>query len=366
MTGISMPGTAAGSSHSLSMPDLDPALAKKVLEAEVRNLVKKVGDGGTLSSTDRQVFLSFTEGNASADEIREARIGSLLRKWMDGGRLSGSERDEIAHIMPDAIAVNTEAAPLPDRPGSLIRQEIESIYGISRAKYFRWMQDGNAVPEGPDLPPFDDPKGMVAWYERMKLRGIFKKKCPKILADLAIKGLPARETLKPAPVAAPVAASRPAVGGITYIPRDVPEERGFLVEHEKLEVHTARLREDYLKAYEEGDTEKGNLLKAMYFEAYELLRKSAAQKGPITMAEGSQVKVADVEEDLSSIIPAMVGNLISPQHIRALYDELQLEKCGIGFAAFQTAHRRQTILCFEVIKKSRFAPPFHFDADAAA
>ena len=364
MTGISTPGTAVGFSHFLSMADLDPALARKVLEADVRNLVKKVGDGGTLSNTDRQVFLAFTEGTASADEMREARIGSLLRKWMDGGRLSGSERDEIAHIMPDAIAVNTEAAPLPERSGSLIRQEIESIYGISRAKYFRWMQDGNAVPDGPDLPPFDDPKGMVAWYERMKLRGIFKKKCPKILSDLAIKGLPARETVKPTVPA--VAAPRPAVNGVTFMPRDVPEERGFLVEHEKLEVHTARLREDYLKAYEEGDTEKGNLLKAMYFEAYELLRKSAAQKGPITMAEGSQVKVADVEEDLSSIIPAMVGNLISPQHIRALYDELQLEKHGIVFAAFQMAHRRQTILCFEVIKKSRFAPPFHFDADAAA
>ncbi len=311
-----------------------------------------------LSATDRQVFLDLTEGQATPDEVRSIRVSSLLRKWMDGARLSASERDEIAHLLPDASNIITEATPLPQRPGSLTRDEIQTLYNISRAKYFRWKQDGDAVPEGPDEPPFDNPKGMVAWYERMKARGIYKHKCPKLLHDLATKGFPS-------PNSPGTAASTPHTAAAQqqhHAPgnhRAAPEQRGFLVEHEKLEEHTAILREDYLNAYARGETEAGNLLKQRYFEAYDLLRKSASQKEAVGISEGSLAKKADVVEDLGAIIPAIVRTLISEPHIRSIYTGLQIDTPFTLFAASVVA---STKAAFEGLTKSKFAQPYAFDS----
>lgn len=337
------------------MADLDPSLAQKVLDADVRNLVKKVGDGGTLSNSDRQIFLEMTEGTSSPEQLREARVSALMRKWMDGGRLSISERDEIAHLLPDAIAVNTEGVPLPQQPGALIEDDIKRIYQLSRAKYFRWKQQGQAVPDGPDMPPFDDPKAMVAWYERMRERGIFKHKCPKLLKDLAARGFPSEASAVETKAPGQVKASTPPANhsnGSTA-PRLAPEQRGFLVEHEKLEEHTAILREDYLQAYAEGRTDEGHLLKQRYFEAYEMLRKSASQKEAIGLSEKSLVKTAHVTEILSAAIPAAIDTLASEGESRALFEAAQ----SLSFEDFHKARRARIKGSFNVLHKSGFVPP---------
>lgn len=342
------------------MADLPPDLAEKVLDANNRNLVKKVGDGGTLETTDRQIFLGMAEGNLSPAQIREKRIVALVRKHMDGGRLSAAEKDEVAHLLEDASSlIDTPSVPVPS-PVGLTEDEVKQYYDLSRAKYFRWRQAGQAVAEGPDLPPFEDPKAMVAWYERMRSRGTFKHRCPKRLLDLAAKGFAAMSTEtkstappKPNPPSNSQTGNAPA--------REAPEKRGFIVEHEKLEEHTAILREDYLDAYAKNDVENGNLLKQRYFEAYEMLRKSATQKEAIGLAEKSLIKKEDIEEDLGQIIPAIVANLVSERFARGLFDSLQLDQKGIIFAEFFTALRKHQIANFESMKKSRFAPPLTFE-----
>jgi hypothetical protein len=162
------------------MADLPPDLAEKVLDANNRNLVKKVGDGGTLGTTDRQIFLGMAEGNLSPAQIREKGIVALVRKHMDGGRLSAAEKDEVAHLLEDATAlIDTPSVPVPS-PVGLTEDEVKQFYDLSRAKYFRWRQAGQAVAEGPDMPPFEEPKAMVAWYERMRSRGVFKHTKPPL------------------------------------------------------------------------------------------------------------------------------------------------------------------------------------------
>lgn len=343
------------------MAELTTDIAKKVLEADVRNLVKKVGDGGTLSNADRQIFLELTEGNASPEQIREARISSLLRKWMDGGRLSHAERDEIAHCLPDAFAVNTEAVPLPQRPGALTQDEAQEFYQISRAKYFRWKQAGQAVPEGPDMPPFEDPKGMVDWYERMMGRGIFKHQCPKLLKDLAAKGLPNKPASQPKstdkPKAEDTQGAAQSSGNASSPPRQAPEERGFLVEFEKLESHTATLRQDYIAAYDRGDLDTGALLKTRYFESLELLRKMASQKEAIGLAEKSLVKKADVIDVQGPIVRSILKNLIASHMLRGMYDELGLEKAGVAFDVFVARQARHVRDCFAELIRSDLADP---------
>ena len=298
------------------MADIAPDLAQKVLDADVRNLVKKVGDGGTLSNTDRQIFLEMTEGTATPEQVREARVSSLMRKWMDGGRLSLSERDEIAHLLPDAIAVNTEGVPLPQQPGALVEDDVLRIYNISRAKYFRWKKEGQAVAEGPDPPPFDDPKAMVAWYERMRGRGIFKHQCPAKLKQLADKGLPSPS---PAPVVSPQKApASPAPKDDTkpnahHIP---DEERGFLVELEKQEIKTARERRAADEAFAAEKLEDYALLNAQHRASLDLLRKMQMQKETVALAEKSMMRTTDLIEAQGGIVSRRLPSTSSRRGMR--------------------------------------------------
>ncbi len=308
-------------------------------------------------TTDRQTFLGMEEGSLPPETIREVRIVALVRKHMDGGRLNAAEKDEVAHLLGDASSIiDTPSVPVPS-PVGLTEEEVKRQYELSRAKYFRWRQVGQAVAEGPDLPPFEDPKSMVAWYERMRSRGVFKHRCPKRLMDLAAVGFASVEN-HPAP-SKQIQSAVSQVGNTP--PREAPERRGFMVEHEKLEEHTAILREDYLSAYARNDIENGNLLKQRYFEAYEMLRKSATQKEAIGLAEKTLAKKEDVEEDLGQIIPAIVANLVSERFARGLFEVLGLEQQAVAFSEFFAALKRHQIENFESMKKSRFAPPLTFD-----
>ena len=350
------------------MADIDPAIAQKVLDTDVRNKVKKVADGGTLNSTERQVFLEMTEGTATPDQVREARVSALMRKWMDGGRLSLSERDEIAHLLPDAVAVNTESVPLPQQPGARVEDDVLRIYDISRAKYFRWKQAGASVPEGPDPPPFDDPKAMVAWYERMRGRGIFKHKCPKVLHDLAAKGFSSKQapaTAQPSAdkQAAPTAKHESLSNQASHPSHHIPEEeRGFLVELEKQEIKTARERRAADEAFEKKDLQSYALLNAEHRSSLELLRKMQTQKESVALAEKSMIKTADLIELQGQIVRNIIRGLSAPHLLKPLYTTLNLAATGISFEAFiavQAAHVRE---CFGELVRSNLAEPYALDA----
>jgi len=338
------------------MPELDP------------DIVGKVDAGDTLPNVARQIFLGMAEGNLSPEAIREARSVSLIRKHMDGGRLTQSERDEVAHVLNDAAFVTVEttattAATTATKKASLTQDEIESIYQISRAKFFRWKQQGQAVAGGPDPPPFDDPKGMIAWYERMRERGIFKHQIPRLLKDVAAKGIAAIQNERKSPADASKPATPSSNGnGVTPSFREAPENRGFLVELEKLEEHTAVLREDYQAAYESGDNERGAMLKTRYFDALDLLRKSAAQKEAIGLAEKSLVKKNEVIEVQEPIVKSVVKNLVAPPALRRAYDELGLAEKGVTLEAFVVAITSHVKTCFADLVRSNFAPPLMLDA----
>jgi hypothetical protein len=346
------------------MADIDPAIAKKVLAADVRNLVKKVGDGGTLSNVDRQIFLEMAEGTTSPDQIREARISALMRKWMDGGRLSLSERDEIAHLLPEASMVNTEGMPLPQQPGALVEDDVLRIYDISRAKYFRWKQAGAAVPEGPDPPPFDEPAAMVAWYERMRGRDIFKHKCPRVLHDLAAKGLPSRQASPTAHTLAEKQATLTAKHQSTssqapnhsqHIPE---EERGFLVELEKQEIKTARERRAADEAFANNDLQAYALLNSEHRSSLELLRKMQTQKESVALAEKSMIKTVDLIELQGQIVRNIIRGLSAPHLLQPLYTTLNLTASGISFEVFIAAQAAHVRDCFGELVRSNLAEPY--------
>ena len=75
------------------MKPLDPDIADKVLGADLRNHVKKVGGGSTLSNSDRQMFIAFA-ATGDGEDLRAVRQSNLLKKWLFGGKLTKEEQEE--------------------------------------------------------------------------------------------------------------------------------------------------------------------------------------------------------------------------------------------------------------------------------
>lgn len=340
--------------------ELTPDLAEKVLSAEKRNLVKKVGEGGTLSAAERQLFIGFSADGAEPEQLLQQRINALLRKWLDGGRLSADERDEIAHVLPDArliIEAPTHSAPLSE-PGhqpsrkAMSEKEILALYKISRATFFRWKQYGASLPDGQDAPPWDEPVKLVSWYERMKQRGIFKHKCPKELLDAA--------KLPSAADGPPKEASQPKTqqsNDSSSGPRQASSKRGFLAELEALQEQTALMREDYEEALKKGEIDRAATLRAEYFSILETLRKYEKDKEQIATASGELVRKSEVEKDLAERLPAVVSSL-----------EYLIDNVDPYLIVEQDKTKRRSIWrkalaqCFKGMATSRYAPPLSLTA----
>jgi hypothetical protein len=336
------------------MSDLTPDLAAKVLKAEHRNLVKKVGEGGTLSPAERQMMIGFEAEGADPEALLHRRVTALLRKWLEGGRLTSDEKEEIAHVLPEAHAiyeVQTQIIPQGDQsassqPKALTDKDAMQLYQLSRATYFRWKQHGASLPEGPDSPPWQDPVKMVAWYDRMRSRGIFKHKCPQALLDAARKPRNSEDAEPSKPQVIDRAASSPPA------PRQASAKRGFLAELESLQEQTALLREDYEAALKAGETERAATLRAEYFSILETLRKYEKDKEQIATASGELVRKTEVEKDLAERLPAIVASL---EYLIDTVDPVLVAEPDR--AKRRLIWRRELAACFKGMATSRYAQP---------
>jgi len=311
--------------------------------------------GAALSTSERQMFIGFLDDTADAADLLKRRVTSLLRKWLDGGRLSKEERDEIAHMLPDAAFIidGTASAPSADIPSAPAMTEKEAMdkYQLSRATFFRWKNHGSSVADGPDAPPWEDPVALVAWYERMRARGIFKHKCPKAL--LAAAGKPAAAKAK----ASTPSAESSAPKNEPPTPRQAPGKRGFLAELEALQEQTAMMREDYEEAVKAGEADKAKLLKAEYFDILETLRKYEKDKEQIATATEELVRKNEVEKDLAERLPAVVSSL---EYLIDRVDPIIQSISDRGER--KRVWRRELAACFKGMATSRYAKPFNLSA----
>ena len=159
------------------MPDVPPDLAGKVLSADLRNIVKKVGDGTPLSTAEREMMQRYLASDTPPEELLKARGAALIRRWASGGKLSKEEQKEIADFLPTARTVvtrqTTETYKQPLRG-------YESVYTTNVRQIKRWIATGRkCVPF--DLPPLDRPEAMAAWWERMQAAGHMKHVVPEKL-----------------------------------------------------------------------------------------------------------------------------------------------------------------------------------------
>ncbi len=224
------------------MPDPSPDLAAKVLAAEQRNLVKGLGDGGKLSTAERQSFMAFAA--SGDDDLAKLRKTSQLRMWLFGKTLSQEQLDEIADELPlpSAKVTKERYKRAPTDYGHL---------AISRRTYFRWLGYGKQCPTGADLPPFDEPALLESWYARMKGNGFFKNAFPKeikkAIATYLGSSPPATKAAGRVSDSAQTATQQEDAGAPTMPARDLHQfdpgsALGLLVELDYCEKRTARLR----------------------------------------------------------------------------------------------------------------------------
>ncbi len=184
-------------------------------------------------------------GNGDARE----RKTSLLRKWLFGGELKKSQIEEIADELPVSSARVTKER----------YQRAPTDYGhiaVSRRTFFRWVRFGKECMTGADLPPFDEPRELEMWYERMRAQGIFKNAFPKeikraIVTLCGSQPVSSRASMPPGSPAPQTAASngdtsavspqaRPSTHGMHLL--DPGSARGLMMEVDSMERRTAQLR----------------------------------------------------------------------------------------------------------------------------
>lgn len=143
------------------MPDVSPELAGKVLSADLRNLIQKVGGGANLSPAERELMQRCLAESTPPEALMSARRIALTRKWTLGGKLTKEERKE---------------AGIPDLAPLLHRQTTEryqrsfphyaKIYQRDVRNIKRLVAKGRAA-SPPDFPPLDQPAEMAAWFRRL-------------------------------------------------------------------------------------------------------------------------------------------------------------------------------------------------------
>lgn len=345
------------------MSAVPPDLAAKVDAANLRNHVKAVGEGATLAPATRQVFMTFA-AKGDPDVMREARENALLQKWLAAGRLSKEERAEIEHILPSSSSPAFESTPVqPLKSNGYLRSADDYGHiGISRRKFFRWKSAGESAASGPDLPPFDDPYQLEAWYERMKLAGAFKHQFPKSVRIAIVEHLRGA----PAPVRTQSAPPSSQTEGIPATPSGtVPSAftadhglaQGLQFEIAAEERRVASLRVSRDEAYRNHQRTEGDQYDRQYREALDALSLVHHRYIKIAEQEGRLVQIDLIEREFA---PRLTSIVQGGMH---LIDTVDAQISGLPDRLARRAIWRKAWmeLCNNLIE-GRFAPPLQLEA----
>jgi hypothetical protein len=148
------------------MSSIPPDLAEKVIGADLRNLVKKVSEGSTLSQSEREMMeRSVIDGTLPA-ELQEARLAALARSYALGKSLSKSQEKELSILLPVGKPIARRLTATTYR--YKLAHYVQSI-GLTgkdpERKLKRWISIGRQQ-SPPDLPPFDSLPQMPEWWRR--------------------------------------------------------------------------------------------------------------------------------------------------------------------------------------------------------
>lgn len=267
-----------------------PELADKVLAANIRNVIKKVSDGGTLAADERKILEEFTQS-----DLGQARAAALLRRWAGGRRLGKEELAEISHLLPRKILDTPPVAPRANPNGyPKTLEAYAAVYDVSARNVKRWVHLGRQVAP-PDLPPLESPADMPAWWGRR-----MKHRVPEKILQLAAQARPATSVPNPAPSAPrlpdPQAAPAPGIGPSSQVSLGVGMGAALQRAREMEEAASRKLRE----AIELNSADVDRLQRQCII-AVDLLRKIEKDSVEVLEAAGESVSRSELEKVLFEV-----------------------------------------------------------------
>lgn len=273
------------------MEQISPDLAKKVLTANIRNVVQKVQDGKTLTEAEIKNFESHV---IARDGLLKARQESLLKKWIRGGRLTDEEKAEIG----DIIEVGEE--PRGRKRGKYQREQKDyaELFGTSDRTIKRWVKTGKNTGV---LPPLDDPAAMPAWWAAH-----YKQRVPECIVAAANAAAPATA---PAPDTIPDSPPKEAVSARTDSIIGLGTGFGEMLERVRGAEREAYI--EYHVALRGGDESRLTLTRKTWGELSRQLRELERDAHDILSRSGSLIEKSLVEKLIAEIHAPIINGIRS-------------------------------------------------------
>ena len=336
------------------MSTIPSDLASKVIAADLRNLVKKVSEGESLSGPEREMMeRAIIEGTLPA-ELQEARLAALARLYALGKNLSKSQQAELSALIPMGRAIVKRLTK------ESYRFKLAHYVGVFRLegkdpirKLKRWLEAGRKqVP--PDLPPFDAPEKMAEWWRRcMEIR------VPDYLLQLEEgNASPEAETTQ-----APASVTSPGEG---IKPGDASEMPGMPMMFDSGAEMTADLGIVQIRSlvialfkrmqehFEKGRTNEAQSVMRQWERAVENLRKWEKDLTKIQEGKGEVLRARIINTELGRVFGVMGQSFFNA--LQALLDKHAADLPAPERRKIALEHRDK---CFQHLKSSRFSTIYH-------
>lgn len=347
------------------MSDILPDLAAKVISADLRNLVKKVSEGVSLTQTEREMMERAVIDGTLPEELQQARLAALARAYALGKALTPGQQKELSSLIPQGKPI---AKKLTTENYRRKLAHYVTVLGVDKdedgrkakdpeRKLKRWIAKGREKTP-PDLPPFDAPEHMAEWWRRN-----MEWRVPEYLLRL--------ESHDQAAPQSKAASSEDTQQEDATVPRadalgepmmfdtesDLTADVGLL----QIRQLVSTLHKQMVRAFEGGRLTDGANYMRQWEKAVESLRKWEKDIVKIQEGKGEVLRARVVNTELGRIL-----NVISQSYFNSLLSILDTYAAEIP-----GTDRRQLALtyrdkCFRHLKDSQFSSVYQPEEVSAA
>lgn len=353
------------------MSDIPQDLAAKVIGADLRNLVKKVSEGSSLTQAEREMMERAVIDGTLPEELQQARLAALARAYALGKALTPGQQKELSSLIPQgkpiAKKLTTESYRYKlahyVRKLGIDKDEDGKQAKDPERKLKRWIAKGREK-SPPDLPPLDALEHMAEWWRRN-----MEWRVPEYLLRLETGADETDQAPEDKASAAPPAQSSTTEakpppdsdGAGSPMMFESGSEMTADIGLNQIRDLVVTLHKSMKSAFERGRLTEGAGLMRQWKEAVESLRKWEKDIVKIQEGKGEVLRTRVVNTELGRIL-----NVISQSYFNSLLSILDTYAPEIP-----GTDRRQLALtyrdkCFRHLKDSQFSSVYQPEEVTAA
>lgn len=347
------------------MSAIPPDLAAKVIGADLRNLVKKVSEGSSLTQAEREMMERAVIDGTLPEELHEARLAALARAYALGKALTPGQQKELSAIIPLGKPIAKKLTTESYR--YKLAHYVKSI-GLTGKdpdrKLKRWIAKGREK-SPPDLPPFDALHLMAEWWRRnmewrvpeylLTLESV--DQAPQAKPPTTPKGEPPEDT---AAAESPPPQSKSESPGEPMM-FDTDSEMTADLGLNQIRQLASTLYRQMQRAFESGRLADGANYMRQWEKAVESMRKWEKDIVKIQEGKGEVLRTRVINTEVGRILTVMSQSFFNS--LQAVLDT--------HASAIPAPERRKLALgykdkCFAHLKSTRFAAVYQPEVTEAA